>query len=64
MDAQLLRRYCGSEARASGVERPARRFREHVILPILMLIAYIGLMLWFRARGGYRPVEFGPGTEG
>ena len=32
--------------------------RKVVILPVIMLAAYLGLLLWFRARGGYRPVEF------
>lgn len=27
------------------------------ILPLLMLVSYLGLILYFRARGGYRPVE-------
>lgn len=27
------------------------------IFPIIMLIAYIGLALYFKARGGYKPVE-------
>lgn len=27
------------------------------IFPIIMLLCYIGLMLYFRARGGYKPVD-------
>lgn len=26
-------------------------------LPVIMLILYVGLIFWFRSRGGYRPVE-------
>ena len=31
--------------------------RKVVILPVLMLAAYLGLLFWFKARGGYRPAE-------
>ncbi|TAH39571.1 MAG: MFS transporter [Planctomycetota bacterium] len=27
------------------------------LFPVLMFVAYSGLILWFRARGGYRPVQ-------
>lgn len=30
------------------------------LFPGLMLVSYIGLLLWFRARGGYRPVDLEP----
>jgi len=32
------------------------------IFPAIMLIAYIGMLLYFKARGGYKPVEL-TGTE-
>jgi hypothetical protein len=33
------------------------------IFPTIMLACYLGLLLWFRARGGYRAVELGkPGA--
>jgi hypothetical protein len=25
-------------------------------LPVIMLVVYLGLILWFRSRGGYKPV--------
>ncbi len=31
--------------------------RYVAILPVLMLLVYIGLLLYFRSKGGYRPVE-------
>jgi MFS transporter, DHA2 family, metal-tetracycline-proton antiporter len=31
--------------------------REVALLPVLTLLIYLGLILYFRARGGYRPVE-------
>ncbi len=34
-------------------------FTTIAILPSFMLVCYIGLFLWFRSRGGYRPVEIG-----
>jgi hypothetical protein len=30
--------------------------RSIAILPLLMLVAYIGLLLYFRGKGGYKPV--------
>jgi hypothetical protein len=30
------------------------------LLPIGMLLAFLLLWLWFRARGGYKPVELDP----
>ena len=29
------------------------------ILPLLMMACYIGLILWFRSKGGYKPVDAG-----
>ena len=28
-----------------------------IIFPIIMLVAYIGLIVYFNGRGGYKPVE-------
>lgn len=33
--------------------------RYVAILPAGMLVAYLGLILWFRSRGGYKPVVLG-----
>jgi MFS family permease len=33
--------------------------RTIALLPVLMMICYIGLFLYFRSRGGYRPAELG-----
>ncbi|MFL6578205.1 MAG: hypothetical protein ACJ8MR_16405 [Povalibacter sp.] len=30
--------------------------RSIAMLPLLMLAAYIGLLLYFRSKGGYKPV--------
>src|SRR5688572_2915034 len=30
--------------------------RTIAILPVIMLVVYLGLILWFRRRGGYKPV--------
>ena len=32
-------------------------FVDIAILPSFMLVCYLGMWLWFRARGGYKPVE-------
>lgn len=37
--------------------------RRVVLLPGLMLLAYIALILYFRARGGYKPVTIEEATE-
>jgi MFS family permease len=39
------------------VEGKATALRKVVILPLLMLLAYLGLMSHFRRKGGYKPVE-------
>ena len=35
--------------------------RTVVVLPVIMLLAYLAMLFWFNSRGGYRPVEFGSG---
>ncbi len=30
--------------------------RTIAILPVIMFLVYLGLILWFRSRGGYKPV--------
>jgi len=34
-------------------------FTTIAMLPAFMLVCYLGLFLWFRSRGGYKPVEIG-----
>ncbi|MFN0125318.1 MAG: MFS transporter [Verrucomicrobiales bacterium] len=34
-------------------------FARVAILPAFMLVCYLGMFFWFRARGGYRPIEIG-----
>jgi len=34
-------------------------FTTIAILPSFMLVCYLGLLLWFRSRGGYKPVQIG-----
>ncbi len=36
-------------------------FARTAMLPAFMLVCYIGLWLYFRGRGGYKPVEIGAG---
>lgn len=40
-----------------GAKQSALRYVA--ILPAGMLVAYLGLILWFRSRGGYKPVVLG-----
>lgn len=41
------------------VEEESRKdaLRTVALLPVLMLLCYIGLILYFRSKGGYKPVE-------
>ncbi|TAE77991.1 MAG: MFS transporter [Verrucomicrobia bacterium] len=45
-----------SEARKSANQSALGRI---AMFPIFMLACYIGLILWFKARGGYKPVNLG-----
>jgi hypothetical protein len=38
--------------------------RTVAILPVIMFCCYIGLMLYFRSRGGYQPIVLEPGSPG
>lgn len=31
--------------------------RKVVVFPIIMLLGYLGMIAWFRSRGGYKPVD-------
>lgn len=37
-------------------ESKLEALRTIAILPLIMLLVYLGLILWFRSRGGYKPV--------
>jgi len=39
------------------VEGKMDALRKVTVLPILMLLSYLGLIFWFRSRGGYKPVD-------
>ena len=36
---------------------------DMAIFPLIMLIAYIALIMWFKGRGGYKPIELAAGGE-
>ena len=38
-------------------------FARIAMLPTFMLVCYIGMFLYFRSRGGYKPVEIGAGAH-
>ncbi len=50
----------------SGVQDESTKdaLRTVAVLPLIMLAFYIGLILYFRARGGYKPVELEQEKEG
>ncbi len=41
-----------------GVQNEAKKnaLRTVVIFPVFMLVSYLGLFLYFKSRGGYKPV--------
>ena len=51
---------------ATKVNLVAKEARQHAlasvtVFPAIMLAAYLGLIFWFKARGGYRPVNLNAG---
>jgi MFS family permease len=52
------------QAEIAAAERQGKMeaLRKVSILPVLMLVSYVGLMLYFKARGGYKPVELDTGN--
>ncbi|HEX2750723.1 MAG TPA: MFS transporter [Verrucomicrobiales bacterium] len=38
-------------------------FARIAMLPSFMLVCYLGMFLYFRSRGGYKPVEIGAGSH-
>jgi hypothetical protein len=49
-----------------SVERAAKQgaLAKITIFPAIMLLGYLGLLFYFRARGGYRPVSLAQGAAG
>jgi MFS family permease len=47
-----------AKAAVDAADRESKHdaLRTIAILPVIMLIVYLGLILWFRSRGGYKPV--------
>ncbi|WP_341835763.1 MFS transporter [Chitinophaga pollutisoli] len=45
-----------------GVREGAKKdaLRTVSVFPVIMLICYVGMILWFRGRGGYKPVLLPP----
>jgi len=38
-------------------------FARTAMLPAFLLVCYAGMFLWFRSRGGYKPVDIGGGAH-
>jgi DHA2 family metal-tetracycline-proton antiporter-like MFS transporter len=38
-------------------------FAQIAMLPGIMLVCYLAMFLWFKSRGGYKPVEIGGGAH-
>jgi MFS family permease len=52
------------EQEVRSVERAAKQgaLAKITVFPAIMLFGYLGLLLYFRTRGGYRPVTLAEGT--
>jgi len=48
----------------SQVEADAKKgaLSTVVIFPVIMLICYLGLIVYFRSKGGYRVIDIGDAT--
>jgi MFS transporter, DHA2 family, metal-tetracycline-proton antiporter len=46
-------------AQLETVQAASKRnvFTTIAILPSFMLVCYLGMLLWFRSKGGYKPVD-------
>jgi hypothetical protein len=42
---------------------PAAAFRYVGVLPMILVVVFAGLFVYFRARGGYRPVHIQQGMK-
>lgn len=64
VDAQALAQLPEAEQTVvTGVQNHFKKltFARTALLPAFLLFCYVLLFLWFRARGGYRPVELAEG---
>lgn len=62
LDQEKVKALAEAEAKQfTAVQAVSKRrvFAHVAVLPTFMLVCYIGMFLWFRARGGYKPVEIG-----
>ncbi len=50
----------------TAVQADSKRgaFTNIAVLPAFMLLCYLGMWLYFRAKGGYKPVALGHGEDG
>lgn len=53
-----------TELTAVQAESKRGAFAKIAVLPAFMLACYVLMWLWFRSRGGYKPIELGHGEEG
>lgn len=58
-DAKLATLGAEERAQVSAIQGHAKKsaLRTASFFPISMLVVYLALMAWFRARGGYRPIK-------
>jgi hypothetical protein len=47
----------GAQVETVAKHARQRALADVTVFPGVMLVAYLGLIFWFRARGGYRPVN-------
>lgn len=64
IDAQKVAALPSAEAeQINAIAQGARQgsLAKVVVFPAFMLVCYLGLIVWFRSRGGYRPVNLTSG---
>ena len=64
-DTKLAAAPAEDKAVLAGLGDAAKKdaLKEVALLPVITLLIYIGLIAWFRRRGGYRPVVLGAASE-
>ncbi len=64
-DSKLATAPAEDKAVLAGLGDAAKKdaLKEVALLPVITLLIYIGLIAWFRRRGGYRPVVLGAASE-
>jgi MFS family permease len=53
-----------AEVESVRAENNQATLAKQAVLPALMFVCFLALVMYFRAKGGYKPVDIGSGKEG